>query len=339
VYDPSANKDATALVLLQHGAEYPNLSDYEFDDVAHFRRVRPKLMLPTTVRRDDSVILYNLMIHDMLTSILAGIPFVESFEYILTNRDDYNLSLDYIFTSILSYVYAPAMMPYFIATFEAYGARKVDAYLTFLRYVTNVGDPIPYLTYMFSHGVDPNTTNMLGETILFWYTTPMRTGETVADRVNIITRLLTLADSEGNQFGINPYIANHMGETPAARAIKRGLPQAVIDALNVRSLNRIYDLKESNPYIVNRVMNRLTKKHKRNAPNSYKKRLTAALENNETSSNASIAFKPSHIPNISGRTGKNYEKYTLAQRQRMLEENPPTFNGNGGTRRRRHRRR
>jgi hypothetical protein len=335
-YDPSANKDATALILLNEGATYPNLSHYEFDDGDHFRERRPTLMLPATVRRGDSVILHNLMIDDMLTSILAGIPFVESFDYILKNRTKYNLPLDYIVSSILNRPYTPVMMPYFISVFKEY---DVGAYYALLTCIANAVNPEPYFIYVFRHGVDPFTTNSNGENTLFLYADSLKRGESVEQRVDKIKRLLALVDDDGDAIGINQYMPNHSGETAATRAIKRGLPQAIIDALNTRNLDRIYDLKERNPYAVERTINKFTKKRARNAPNSYKNMLVAALENGEIENNARVAFKPSNIPNTHGRTGKNYEKMSLAQRQRHLEANPPAFNGRGGARTRRHRRR
>jgi hypothetical protein len=179
--------------------------------------------------------------------------------------------------------------------------------------------PLEFFKIIFKKGINPNVTNMHRETILFIFARPLpkaskNSDEKIKDRVDIIKGLIKL--------GVNPYLPNELGETPAVRAIKLGLPTPIVDALNTRSLDNIHEFRRLNPYIVERLITKFTKRN-RTGPKSYAAMLTRALENNSTRNNARIAFKPANIPNIHGRTGKNYQKIKKTQRRRAAEAQYP----------------
>ncbi len=317
--------DVAARMLLEAGAIYAN----EFIYIRKNTRSRGS---PTS---------YKNMLKELFEKIISGISFVETFTYSVHYRDELDLDLIYIYNEFLKVIgRIPNPLPYFIIIFEdyypsselatnrtlTYEDSQLYAYNALLARITAVSNPLPLLTYAFEHDIDPNTVNREGETVLFLYAHAIRSGETVDERVKLIKDLIDL--------GVNPYLPNGVGETPAVRAIKRGLPKPVIDALNPQSLDMIHELREKNPYIVERIAQKFTKKHLRNTPKSYAALLTKALENNETRNNARIAFRPANLPNIHGRTGKNYARLKANQRRRAAETQRPTT---GGRRKRRQR--
>jgi hypothetical protein len=310
-------KDDAALMLLEAGAKYPDEDDF----------VNNNNGIYNNENNDEETYPagYTGMIDELLTNSSNSPLFVRIIKYILTHSENIGMTRDEIVDELLVRLKNISnYMPLFKIIYET-SNDKIHTYVSMFPYIKDIKNPRPFFTYVFENGIDPNTTNEDGETVLFMYTDPLR--ETVDKRVAIIKGLIEL--------GVNAYLRNNMGETAAARAIKMGLPKPIIEALNQRSLDKIYEMRQANPYIVNRLANTFTKRHLRNTPKSYRALLTKALSNNTVRNNARIAFRPANFPNLYGRTAKNYERLKANQRRRHAETQRST---SGGRRQRQQRR-
>ena len=315
--------DTAARILLEAGAKYPDAEDYANNNNNY-----------NNYNNNNNPVGYEGLLAELFEKITSGVSFVNTFTFIVQHRGDLDLHKDDIYDDVLRQLgRIPNPLPYFTIIFEEFYESaelaanrelthedsKLYAYEQLLNHIQSMRAPLPLLTYVFTHGIDPNAQNREGETVLFSFTRGLERTETASSRAAIIKGLIEL--------GVNPYLANGAGETAAVRAIKRGLPKEVIDALNPRSLDMIHELREVNPYIVERIATKFTKKHLRNTPKSYAKLLSRALENNDARNDARIAFRPANIPNIHGRTGKNYTRMKANQRRRAAETQRPTTGG------------
>jgi len=309
------NNDDAACMLLEAGAKYPDEDDFVNNNNDEYNNENNDNN--DNNEEETYPAGYTGMLDELLTnSINPPLP-VRTFKYILTHSEHIGMTRDEIVDEFLGRLkYINNYMPFFKVIYET-SNDKIHTYVSMFPYMKYIKNPRPFFTYVFENGIDPNTTNEEGETALFIYTNPL--SETVNKRVAIIKGLIEL--------GLNAYLPNNMGETAAARAIKMGLPKPIIEALNQRSLDKIRDMRRANPYIVNRLANKFTKRHLRNTPKSYRALLTKALSNNTVRNNARIAFRPANFPNLYGRTAKNYERLKANQRRRAAETQRPTTGG------------
>ncbi len=319
-------RDEAARMLLEAGARYPDEDDYMDENNDNLNENNENN------NDEDATFDYPVGYYGMIDEIISNMRnppiLVSTLEYIAQNTERLGVTHDDILEIFRRNIANVGTVRNFVTLFKIlYNAsdNKYDIYMAMLPFTYNLASPYEFFKFAFENGIDPNTVDRNGETVLFMYTRPLKKPdygprETIEERVAIIKWLI--------ESGVNHYIPNSLGETPVVRAIKQGLPKPIIDALNVRSLNNIYELREINPYLINKLATKFTKKHLRNTPKSYAALLAQALDNtNNNRNNAPIAFRPANIPNIMGRSGKNYQKMKSTQRQRAAEMRGPTTGG------------
>jgi ankyrin repeat protein len=328
-YAVQRNNDNAIRVLLEAGAQYPDENDYRNENNNYNNNENNNYNNNENTSND-----YPTGYYGMIDELMAELrnwrnPFpVRTFEYIFQNHKRLGVShtdiLDIFYRNIKNIRYVRSFTDLLNLIYTK-SDDKYNTYRSLVPYIFNLRNPVEFFKFVFTNGIKPNTVDEHGETVLFMYASPIKPAPDVAwidiidERVNIIKWLITL--------GVNPYIPNNTGETPAVRAIKQRLPKPIIDALNVRSLDNIYELRETNPYLVNKLATKFTKANLRNTPKSYVAMLTRALADNNVRDNARIAFRPANIPNITGRTGKNYQKMKRTQHRRAAEMRGPTTGG------------
>ncbi len=320
-------RDEAARILLEAGARYPDEDDYMDENNDYLNENNENN------NDEDATFDYPVGYYGMIDEIISNMRnppiLVSTLEYIAQNTERLGVTHDDILEIFRRNIANVGTVRNFVTLFKIlYNAsdNKYDTYMAMLPFTYNLASPYEFFKFAFENGIDANTVDSHGQTVLFIYTRPLKKPdygphEKIEDRVAIIRWLIAS--------GVNHYLPNSLGETPAVRAIKQGLPKPIIDALNVRSIGNIYELREINPYLVNKLATKFTKKHLRNTPKSYAALLTQALDNtNNNRNNAPIAFRPANIPNITGRSGKNYQKMKSTQRQRAAEMRGPTTGGN-----------